>query len=46
MPKHKPDLGKVELKGNRKKDLNRVRGLQKVIDPERGRSGEGRPLPD
>lgn len=26
----------VETKGNRKEDLNRVRGTQRIYDPERG----------
>jgi len=26
----------IELKGNRKEDLNRVRGTQRIYDPERG----------
>lgn len=35
MPKRKKDAGKG-IKGNRKEDLNHVRGKQRVIDPERG----------
>ncbi|HPU35610.1 MAG TPA: hypothetical protein PL078_01425 [Bacillota bacterium] len=27
---------KIEVRGNRKEDLNRFRGTQKVIDPELG----------
>ncbi|MDQ0286961.1 hypothetical protein J2Z49_002078 [Desulfofundulus luciae] len=26
----------VEVKGNRKEDLNRIRGAQRLVDPERG----------
>ncbi len=26
----------IEPKGNRKEDLNRVRGAQSILDPERG----------
>lgn len=26
----------IEPKGNRKEDLNRVRGTQRIYDPERG----------
>lgn len=36
MARRKKDIGKIEIKGNRKEDLNRIRGTQKVIDPERG----------
>ncbi|WP_282434540.1 hypothetical protein [Desulfotomaculum copahuensis] len=25
-----------EIKGNRKKDLNRIRGTQRLVDPEKG----------
>ncbi|BAF60030.1 hypothetical protein PTH_1849 [Pelotomaculum thermopropionicum SI] len=28
--------GKGKIKGNREKNLNRVRGKQRIIDPERG----------
>lgn len=34
--KRKKDAGKAGIKGNRKEDLNPVRGTQRVIDPERG----------
>jgi len=36
MTELKKESGKVKIKGNRKKDLNPVRGTQKVIDPEQG----------
>lgn len=36
MARRKKGNGKIELKGNRKEDLNRIRGTQKIIDPERG----------
>lgn len=36
MAGRKNNSGKVELKGNRKEDLNRIRGTQRVVDPERG----------
>lgn len=36
MARNKKEQNKVELKGNRKEDLNRIRGNQRVIDPERG----------
>lgn len=29
-----------ELKGNRKEDLNRIRGVGPVVDPERGPSNK------
>jgi hypothetical protein len=32
----KKEHRKPEIKGNRKENLNRIRGTQKVIDPERG----------
>ncbi|WP_259497739.1 hypothetical protein [Desulfofundulus thermocisternus] len=32
-----PEHGKtVEVKGNRNEDLNRIRGTQLLVDPERG----------
>lgn len=34
--KRKKDAGKAGIKGNRKEDLNPVRGTQRVIDPEQG----------
>lgn len=45
MARRKKDTGKIEVKGNRKEDLNRIRGTQRIIDPERGRSGKGTHLP-
>lgn len=32
----KKKTGKAEVKGNRKENLNRIRGTQKFIDPEKG----------
>lgn len=32
----KNEEGKPGLKKNRKEDLNRVRGTQEIVDPERG----------
>ncbi|MFX4261426.1 hypothetical protein ACOBQJ_04400 [Pelotomaculum propionicicum] len=36
MPGFKTTSEKAKILGNRKKDLNPVRGKQKIIDPERG----------
>ena len=36
MARHKKDVDKVNVKGNRKEDLNPIRGKQGIIDPEKG----------
>lgn len=32
--------GNARLRRNRKEELNRVRGMQKIVDPERGPSNK------
>lgn len=36
MARRKKDVDKVDVKGNRKEDLNPIRGMQRIIDPEKG----------
>lgn len=36
MAKIRKERVKDGLKGNRKEDLNRIRGMQRTINPERG----------
>ncbi|MHB1041492.1 MAG: hypothetical protein ACYC0Q_01455 [Eubacteriales bacterium] len=36
MAGNKKDIRRVEVKGNRKENLNRVRGTRKFVDPEKG----------
>ncbi|MFZ5642087.1 MAG: hypothetical protein ACOY46_00695 [Bacillota bacterium] len=38
MKKNKNNTKEKELKGNRKEDLDRIRGMRDLLDPERGPS--------